>query len=81
MLCIITEHKIKSKNGGIFHHLPYTKLTLYLHALQKFTLSDNDYESIHEKKQDNKKIKIMEYSTPLNASKQKREKALVTDEA
>ena len=35
----------------------------------------------NNKKQDTKKIKIMEYSTPLNASKQKREKALVTDEA
>ena len=33
MLCIITEHKIKTKNGGIFHPLPYTELTLHLHAL------------------------------------------------
>ena len=75
-----------------FTNIPYTKPTLYLHALQKFTFSDNDYESIQKKKktkkkqtnnkqQDTKKIKIMEYSTPLNASKQKREKALVTDEA
>ena len=67
-----------------FTNIPYTKLTLYLHALQKFTFSDNDYESIQKKntkKQDTKKIKIMEYSTPLNASKQKREKAFVTDEA
>ena len=53
-----TGHKIKSKNGGISHHLSYTKLTLYLHALQKFTLSDNDFESIQKnnnKKQDTKK--------------------------
>ena len=33
MLCIITEHKIKTKNGGIFHPLPYAELTLHLHAL------------------------------------------------
>ena len=51
-------------------------------SIQKFTFSDNDYGSIHDKKkQDTKKIKKVGYSTPLNASKQKREKALVTDEA
>ena len=49
MLCIITEHKIKTKNGGIFQSLPYRKLAEYLHLLQKFTLSDNDYENIHDK--------------------------------
>ena len=57
ILCIIAEHKMKTKNGGKFHPLPYTKLTLYLHWLQKFTLSDNDYESIDDKNRTLRKTK------------------------
>ena len=66
-LCIITEDKMKTENGGIFHPLPYTKLTEYFHWLQKFILSDNDYESIRDKNRTLRKKQNCGIFYPLNA--------------